>query len=114
MDAALHWLVSAGLPAAEQILGFVISALASLVLWYAARGLRRWAGHVADRQLRARLLALAKAAEQVYGAGTGDYKRDFVLSQAQEAGLKVKRADLESVVWDLKHAQGGDGNGAGL
>lgn len=58
-----------------------------------------------DERLRELLLALVRAAEQIYGSGSGERKREYVLQQARAQGLTgVNSARLEAAVWEMKKA----------
>jgi len=49
---------------------------------------------------------LVKSAEQIYGPGKGNAKRQFVREQLKQAGMaQVSRAALEAAVYELSHPE---------
>lgn len=66
---------------------------------------RHFVMKVGDERLRALLLELVKAAEQIYGPGKGVAKLRYVQEQAQRRGLpRVSRDAIEAAVYDLSRA----------
>ncbi len=73
------------------------------VLFAAAFGLvRRYASRLEDERLRQLLLELVRAAEQIYGPGRGEAKRDYVIAKLREHGYTdVDRAKIEAMVFEV-------------
>jgi len=83
--------------------GLILPGAGALLVGFLAALARQYIERIKDERLRALLLALAKAAEQIYGPGQGEVKRNYVLQQARLRGLNgVKSADLEAAVWEMK------------
>ncbi len=83
--------------------GLILPGAGALLVGFLAALAKQYIERIKDERLRALLLALVKAAEQIYGPGQGEAKRDYVLQQARLRGLSaVKRADLEAAVWQMK------------
>jgi len=83
----------------------VIPGLLALLVAFLIALAKAWREKIKDERLRAIVDALVKAAEQLYGAGKGAVKRDYVYNQAAVQQLPVKRADLEAAVYDLNAKQ---------
>lgn len=48
--------------------------------------------------LRATIKTLVFAAEQLYGAGEGEQKLDYVIKQLEDRGFTANRAEIEAVI----------------
>lgn len=85
-----------------QVLGGPgVGALIAAALF---RVVRHYVAKVRDDRLRALLMELAKAAEQIYGPGKGAAKRRYVQEQAQRRGFgEVGQEQIEAAVYDLNH-----------
>ncbi len=82
----------------------VLPGTSTLLVGYLCALAAKYIQRLKDQRLRELLLALVKAAEQIYGAGTGDLKRDYVLQQARAQGLAgVSSAKLEAAVYEMRN-----------
>ncbi len=82
--------------------GVVLPGMGTVLVGLACGLAAKYIERLKDARVRELLLALVKAAEQIYGPGTGDLKRDYVLQQARAQGLSgVTSAKLEAAVWEL-------------
>lgn len=81
------------------ILQAVIALLAAII----TAKLIPWIKSKTTAQQQSALLAtvriLVYAAEQLYGAGKGDEKLDYVCNQLRERGYEVNRAEIEATVY---------------
>lgn len=75
------------------LLGAIITY--KLVPWIKARTTNEQ-----QEALRATVRTLVFAAEQVYGAGKGAEKLDYVIAQLAAKGYTVDRAEIEAAVYD--------------
>jgi len=89
----IEWLLQAiMLPGMSTLLVAFLCALAA-----------KYLERLKDERLRELLVMLVKAAEQIYGPGRGDLKRDYVSQQARAQGLgDVAGANLEAAVYEMK------------
>ena len=73
------------------------------LLLAAAFGLaRHYASRLENDRLQQLVLELVRAAEQIYGPGSGDAKRSYVLDRLHEHGYPdVDPAMIEAIVFDL-------------
>ena len=58
--------------------------------------------------IRAAVVTLVFAAEQIYGAGNGEEKLDFLIQQLNEKGFTADRMEIEAVIKeyaDILHAK---------
>lgn len=58
--------------------------------------------------IRAAVVTLVFAAEQIYGAGNGEEKLDFVIQQLNAKGFTADRMEIEAVIkeyTDVLHAK---------
>ncbi|MEN6304633.1 MAG: hypothetical protein ABFD96_18020 [Armatimonadia bacterium] len=63
---------------------------------------REWARQMKDERKRKLVLALVRAAEQLYGPGKGEAKRRYVREKAKQSGLgEVAREQVEAAVYEL-------------
>ena len=84
--------------------GIMLPGMGTVLVGMACALAAKYVQRLKDQRLRELLLALVKAAEQIYGAGTGDLKRDYVVQQAQAQGLAgVNSAKLEAAVWEMRN-----------
>jgi len=75
------------------LLGAIITY--KLIPWIKARTTNEQ-----QEALRATVRTLVFAAEQVYGAGKGREKLDYVAAQLAAKGYTVDRAEIEAAVYD--------------
>lgn len=89
----------------ENVLEYVrvlaAPGLGALLLGLAFRVSRKYVERIDDDRLRALLLELVKAAEQIYGPGHGPAKMRYVQEQAARRGARVDRDTVEAAVYDL-------------
>ncbi|NSW54543.1 MAG: hypothetical protein HPY44_00900 [Armatimonadetes bacterium] len=89
----------------ENVLEYVrvlaVPGLGALLLGLAFRVSRKYVEKINDERLRALLLELVKAAEQIYGSGNGEVKMRYVQEQATRRGVRVDRNSVEAAVYDL-------------
>lgn len=81
-------------PIFEAIIGLLAAIITCKVIpWIKART-------TAEQQtmLRATIRTLVYAAEQIYGAGKGKEKMDYVAAQLAAKGFTVDRAEIEAAV----------------
>ena len=82
---------------------FVVPGLGATAVAFLCRLAATYIQRIRDERLRAVLTVLVKAAEQVYGPGQGEAKREYVLAEARARGLRgATRGDLEAAVYELK------------
>jgi hypothetical protein len=94
METVSQWLVHAILPT----LG---AGLLTMGIGLAKQHIAR----LKDEKLKAALLALVQAAEQIYGPGKGEAKRRYVREKMKQAGLQsLSREDMEAAVYQMKAA----------
>lgn len=81
----------------------IIKALIVLVVALVARRLIPWIQSKTTAQqqanLRAMVNTLVYAAEQVFGAGNGREKLEYVCGQLEEMGFRVDLAEIEAAVY---------------
>lgn len=81
-------------PIVQAIIALVAALItAKLVPWIKART-------TVEQQalLRATIKTLVFAAEQLYGAGEGEQKLDYVIKQLEDRGFTANRAEIEAVI----------------
>lgn len=80
----------------------IIQAIIALIAALVTTKLIPWIKARTSNEQQAFLLATIKtlvfAAEQLYGAGEGDAKLDYVETQLKERGYTVDRAQIEAVI----------------
>jgi len=85
----------------QVLLQAVLPLLASILVAYGVALVKANIGRINDEKLRLFLERVVEAAEQSYGPGRGDDKKEYVLSELEGRGLKVSDADIEAAVWNL-------------
>ena len=86
--------------------GIMLPGIGTVLVGMACALAAKYIQRLKDQRLRELLLALVKAAEQIYGAGTGDLKRDYVLQQARVQGLSgINSAKLEAAVYEMRNGR---------
>lgn len=81
-------------PIIQAIIALIAALItAKLVPWIKART-------TVEQQalLRATIKTLVFAAEQLYGAGEGEQKLDYVIKQLEDRGFTANRAEIEAVI----------------
>lgn len=80
----------------------IIQAIIALIAALVTSKLIPWIKAKTTNEQQAFMLATIKtlvfAAEQLYGAGEGDAKFDYVETQLKEKGYTVDRAQIEAVI----------------
>lgn len=81
-----------------------LPALGVMALAIVFQVARAYIAQLEAGKLQDLLLELVKAAEQIYGAGKGVAKRQYVEEQLSRRGLgKVRRDAIEAAVFDLNN-----------
>lgn len=95
------------------LIDVVIALMAALIStklipWIKARA-------TAEQQalLQATIKTLVYAAEQLYGAGTGSAKLDYVIKGLEKRGFTVDRAQIEAAVLEMSKQLTGEGMKSG-
>lgn len=76
----------------------VIALLASLVTYKLIPWIRARTTNEQQAAITATVRTLVFAAEQIYGAGNGDAKLDYVVKKLEERGYNVDRDQIEAAV----------------
>jgi len=84
--------------AKEVLVNLVVPGLVALLLAGLFEVAREYAGKIKNERLREIVLALVKAAEQMYGKGRGTEKKAAVVEAAPKG---VTDAMIEAAVYDL-------------
>lgn len=78
----------------------LLPGLGTLVLGAVLSLVRRYIARLDDERLQKLLLALVRAAEQIYGPGSGEAKRQYVMQKLREYGVSnVDREMVEAAVY---------------
>jgi len=59
---------------------------------------RQYIGRIQDERLRALILRLVEAAEQIYGGGGGQTKKNYVQGKLRELGYEPDETEIEAAV----------------
>ena len=93
------------------IIEAVIAFLAALVTYKLIPWIRARTTAEQQAMLKATAKTLVYAAEQMYGAGRGAEKLDYVIGELRERGFEADRAAIEAAVKEttlMGGAKGGD------
>ena len=82
----------------------VIALLAAIVTYKVIPWIKAKTTNEQQALLRATVVTLVFAAEQIYGAGEGSAKLDFVIKQLEEKGFTADRFEIEAVVKEYTDA----------
>ncbi len=77
----------------------VLPGVVTLIVGFLCSLVRLYIQQIKDERLRQFLQRLVEAAEQIYGAGQGAAKYEYVVRQAQRQGHPVNRTDIEAAVF---------------
>lgn len=80
------------------IIQAVIALLASLITYKLIPWIKARTTNEQQSMLRATVKTLVYAAEQIYGAGKGSEKMDYVAAQLAAKGYTVDRMEIEAAV----------------
>ncbi|MBR3742284.1 MAG: hypothetical protein IKN04_17820 [Clostridia bacterium] len=81
------------------ILQAIIALLATIITWKVIPWINARTTKEQKTNLRAVLNVLVCAAEQLYGAGKGEEKLEYVIKKLDDMGFKVDRSEIESAVY---------------
>lgn len=88
----------------------IVVALIGLLSAFITYRLIPWLKTNTDEKQRAMIKAAVQtavfAAEQIYGAGEGDKKFDYVVNWLKEQGYDVGKTEIESAVYELLNHAG--------
>lgn len=76
----------------------IIGLLAAIITWKVIPWIKARTTAEQQTMLRATVRTLVYAAEQIYGAGKGKEKLDYVSAQLAAKGFTVDRAEIEAAV----------------
>lgn len=79
----------------------VIALMAAIVTYKVIPWIRTKTTSEQQALLKATVKTLVYAAEQIYGAGDGSRKLDYVIGQLSARGFKADRAEIEAAVGEL-------------
>lgn len=80
------------------IIQAIIALLAALVTYKLIPWIKAKTTSVQQTMMKATVKTLVYAAEQIYGAGNGEAKLDYVVQQLAGKGYTVDRAEIEAAV----------------
>ena len=86
-----------------RIFEAVITLLAALITYRLVPWIKSRTNENQQLMLQSIVRTLVFAAEQLYGAGHGEEKLDYVCKQLAERGYKVDRDEIEASVYCLLH-----------
>lgn len=92
-------------PLIEVVIALIAALISTkLIPWIKARA-------TAEQQalLQATIETLVYAAEQLYGAGTGSTKLDYVVEELEKRGFTADRAQIEAAVLKMSKRLTGEG-----
>ena len=78
----------------------VIALLAAIITWKVVPWINARATKEQKENLRAVVRVLVYAAEQLYGAGKGAEKLDYVIAQLEKKGFTADRSEIEAAVYE--------------
>ena len=87
----------------QEALQTAISGFIAVAVLFVIAVLRQYIEKLKDERLRNLLWGLVEAAEQIYDAGEGAAKYEYVVREAQKQGQSLHRADVEAVVHSLNY-----------
>lgn len=90
------------------ILQAILGLLAALVTYRLVPWIKAKTSSEKQRQLQAAIRVAIFAAEQVYGAGHGDEKKDYAIKWLHEQGWDVDGRAIEGAVGEFINALGWD------
>lgn len=76
----------------------LIALLAAIVTYKVVPWVKARTTNEQQAMLKATIKTLVFAAEQLYGAGEGEAKLDYVIAQLNEKGFTAERAEIEATV----------------
>lgn len=80
------------------ILEAIIALLGAIVTYKVIPWIKAKTTNEQMVMLKATIKTLVFAAEQIYGAGNGESKLDYVVEQLEEKGFTADRAEIEAAV----------------
>lgn len=94
--------------AAAPAIGTVVGALIIALAGYLIALVKAKTKAIDNELLQGLIERLVAAAEQMFGAGNGKDKYEWVADQLRERGLEVDPADIEALVYWLNQERAGD------
>ncbi len=85
----------------------LLPGVVTIIVGFLCSLVRLYIHQIKDEQLRRFLQRLVEAAEQIYGAGQGAAKYEYVVRQAQRQGHQPTRTDIEAAVFRTNSEQKG-------
>lgn len=76
----------------------LIALLAAIVTYKVVPWVKARTTNEQQAMLKATIKTLVFAAEQLYGAGEGEAKLDYVIAQLNEKGFTAERAEIEATI----------------
>ena len=85
----------------------IIALIAALITYRLIPWIRERTSEAQQNNMRAFIRVLVFAAEEIYGAGTGDKKLDYVREKLAKAGFDVDVAEIKAAVKKYMHPWSG-------
>ena len=79
----------------------VITLLAALITYKLIPWIKARTSNEQQALLQATVKTLVFAAEQIYGAGSGEKKLDYVITELEKRGFTADRAKIEATVKEM-------------
>ena len=80
------------------IINAIIALIAAIITYKVIPWIKAKTTNEQQNMLRAAVKTLVFAAEQIYGAGKGSEKLDFVVKQLEKQGFTVNHLEIEAAV----------------
>lgn len=102
----------------EQLLNIIIKAVISLVValitTFIIPAIAKWIGNLNNAKLKAFIKSAVRAAEQIYGGGTAEIKKQYVIDHIKEKfkKLKISSDELDTYIEDAVYEVSGAIKGA--
>ena len=89
-----------------QIVVALIGLLSALITYRLIPWLKANTNIKQQAIIKAAIQTAVYAAEQIYGAGEGEKKFDYVVNRLKEQGYDVGKTDIEAAVYELLNSAG--------
>ena len=102
----------------EQLLNIIIKAVISLVValitTFIIPAIAKWIGNLNNAKLKSFIKSAVRAAEQIYGGGTAEIKKQYVIDHIKEKfkKLNISSDELDTYIEDAVYEVSGAVKGA--
>ena len=83
-----------------KIIGALVVLINAIIVYVLVPWIKAKASNEEMKKIRAYIKVAAYAAEQIFGANSGEEKLQYVFDELAKKGIEVERSEIEAIVYE--------------